>query len=143
MRVNPHLCFDGSCRTAFAAYHRILGGSLVTMLTYGESPLAGQIAPERHTQIIHATLRLGDMEITGVDIPASDYRKPQGFFVTLTIDDPVEAGRIFDALAEGGEVRLAFQPTFWSPGFGVLVDRFWIPWELNCSTPTREDAAHG
>lgn len=134
MRVSPHLCFDGSCRTAFTAYQRIIGGSLVTMLTYGESPMAGQIAPERRTQIIHATLRLGDVELTGVDMPASEYRKPQGFFVTLTIDGLLQAERIFDALAEGGEVRLAFQPTFWSRGFGVLVDRFGIPWELNCGT---------
>jgi PhnB protein len=136
MRVSPHLCFAGSCRAAFTAYHSILGGSLVTMLTYGESPMAGRVAPELHSQIIHATLRVGDLELTGVDIPPSEYRTPQGFFVTITVDDVAEAQRIFNALAEEGQVILGFKSTFWSPGFGVLVDRFGVPWELNCEGPS-------
>lgn len=135
MRISPHLCFNGSCRAAFTAYQTILGGTIATMLTYGDSPMAGQVAPERHAQIAHATLALSDGELTGVDIPSSEYRKPQGFFVTLTVDDPLEAERIFASLAEGGEIHLKFQPTFWSAGFGVLVDRFGVPWELNSGRP--------
>lgn len=136
MRITPHLCFDGSCRAAFTAYQRILGGTIVTMLTYGDSPMAGQFAPELQTQVIHATLKLGDVELTGVDVPIAEYRKPQGFYVTLTVDDPLEAERIFASLAEGGEIRVRFQSTFWSAGFGVLVDRFGIPWELNSVQPS-------
>lgn len=134
MRVSPHLCFNGSCRAAFAAYQRILGGQILTMLTYGETPMATRVAPELQTRILHATLRLGDIDLTGVDVPAADYKSPQGFFVTLTVGDAVEAKRIFDALAEEGQVQLEFQSTFWSAGFGVLVDRYGIPWEVNTGT---------
>lgn len=135
MHISPHLCFDGQCRTAFAAYQQILGGTIQTMLTYGESPMAAKVEAEWHNRILHATLQFDDMELTGVDLLPRDYRKPQGFFVTLTVEGAARANRIFSSLAEGGEVRLAFQPTFWSPGFGVVVDRFAVPWEISSVEP--------
>jgi PhnB protein len=131
MHISPHLTFDGQCRDAFQLYHRILGGTIATMLTYGESPMASQIDSRWHERIVHATLRLGDVELTGTDLLPHDYRRPEGFFVTLTLESATQAEDIFNALAEDGEVRLPFRPTFWSPGFGVLVDRFGVPWELN------------
>ena len=131
MRVSPHLCFNGQCRAAFEDYRRILGGNIATMLTYGESPMASQVDPEWRGRIAHATLRLGDAELTGADLLSPDYQKPQGFFVTLTIEDPTRAKEIFTSLAAKGEVHLAFQQTFWSPGFGILTDQFGVPWEIN------------
>ncbi len=135
MRISPHLCFDGNCRAAFAAYQQILGGTIQTMLTYGASPMSAQVESQWHDRIVHASLQFGDVELTGVDLLPRDYRKPQGFFVTLTIEGATRARRIFAALADGGEIRLPFQPTFWSPGFGVVVDRFAIPWEVSSVEP--------
>ncbi|MEQ1589828.1 MAG: VOC family protein [Gallionella sp.] len=131
LQINPHLCFNGQCKTAFEHYQRVFGGNITTMLTYGESPMASQVDPELHGRIVHATLQLGDVELTGVDQFPRDYEKPQGFFVTLTIDGVARAKEIFTALAEKGEIRFAFQQTFWSPGFGVLTDQFFVPWEIN------------
>ena len=131
MRISPHLCFNGQCRTAFENYQRILGGNIATMLTYGESPMASQVNPEWHGRILHAALQLGEVDITGVDLLPPDYRKPQGFFVTLIIEGPTRAKEIFAALAAKGEVHLEFQRTFWSPGFGVLTDQFGVPWGIN------------
>ena len=136
MHISPHLCFNGQCRTAFEKYQQILGGTITTMLTYGESPMASQVDPEWHDRIVHATLQLGDVELTGVDQLPRDYSKPQGFFVTLTIEGATRAKEIFTALAEKGEIRRAFQQTFWSPGFGVLTDQFGVPWEINSVEPT-------
>ena len=135
MRISPHLCFDGQCRAAFATYQQILGGKIQTMLTYGESPMASQVEARWHDRILHASLQFGDIELSGVDLLPRDYRKPQGFFVTLTIEGAMQANRIFASLAERGEVRLPFQTTFWSPGFGVVVDRYAVPWEINSVEP--------
>jgi PhnB protein len=132
VQITPHLLFDGQCREAFAAYQRILGGKLMTLMTYGESPLAERIDPEFPERIVHATLDIDGVELAGADVMPRDYQEPRGFFVALTLD--VDRARaVFAALAEGGQIRLPFQPTFWSPGFGVLVDRFAIPWEINGS----------
>jgi PhnB protein len=131
VHISPHLQFDGQCRFAFEAYHRLFGGTLTTMLSYGESPMATDVEPQWHDRIVHATLRVGDFELAGADVLPSDYRKPQGFSVILVVDEIAEAERLFSALADGGAVQLPLQPTFWSPGFAVLVDRFGVPWEIS------------
>jgi PhnB protein len=135
MRISPHLCFNGQCRAAFTAYQRILGGTLTTMLTYGESPMAQQVDARWHDRIVHATLQFGDIELTGTDLLSTDNIKPQGFFVTLTVEDSERAHQIFSMLAERGTIGLPFQSTFWSPGFGVVVDEFGMPWEINGGDP--------
>ena len=136
MRVTPHLCFNGQCRAAFAAYQRIFGGTLATMLTYGESPMAQQVDSRWHGRIVHATLQSEGIELNGTDLLSTDDIKPQGFFVTLTVEDSARAQQMFSQLAERGTIGLAFQATFWSPGFGVVTDEFGIPWEINSVEPT-------
>ena len=136
MRVTPHLCFNGQCRAAFMAYQRILGGTLATMLTYGESPMAHQVDSRWHDRIVHATLQSEGIELNGTDLLSTDDVKPQGFFVTLTVEDSARARHIFAQLAERGTIGLPFQATFWSPGFGVVVDAFGVPWEINSVEPT-------
>lgn len=137
VHISPHLVFDGQCREAFTRYQEILGGKIVTMLSYGESPMAPQMDKKMHARIVHATLALDDGELTGVDLAPDAYRKPAGFFVTLSFDSQAEAEKVFHALALGGEVRMPFQTTFWSPGFGVVVDAFGVPWEINSGKPAQ------
>jgi len=131
MRLSPHLCFDGQCREAMQLYQSILGGTLQTMLTYGESPMASSTDSRCHDRIVHATLVLDEVELTGADLLPGAYQRPQGFFVTLTVGGIDRAGEIFRQLSHGGTTKVPFEKTFWSPGFGVLVDRFGIPWEIN------------
>jgi PhnB protein len=131
VRISPHLCFDGQCREAMHLYQSILGGTLQTMLTYGETPMASSVESRWHHRIVHATLVLDDVELTGVDLIDGAYQRPQGFFVTLTVAGMARASEIFGALSDGGTIKLPFEKTFWSPGFGVFVDRFGIPWEIN------------
>jgi len=131
MKLNPHLSFNGQCEAASKFYDRALGGKIVGMLTYGNSPMAEQVAPEWRGKIIHATLNVGENAFSGADVVPEQYEKPQGFSILLSIDGSDDAERIFDALAENGVVRMPIQKTFWSPRFGVLVDQFGIPWEIS------------
>jgi uncharacterized glyoxalase superfamily protein PhnB len=131
MRISPHLCFDGQCREAFQLYQGILGGTIETMLTYGESPMASSTNSGWHDRIVHATLVLDGIELTGVDMISGSYHRPQGFFITLSVDGVARARDAFESLSQGGVIQVPFEKTFWSPGFGVLVDRFSIPWEIN------------
>jgi PhnB protein len=131
MHISPHLCFDGQCREAMQLYQSILGGTLQTMLTYGETPMASSLESHWHDKIVHATLVLDEVELTGVDMIPGSYQRPQGFFVTISLAEISRASQVFAALSQGGVVKLQFGVTFWSPGFGVLIDRFGIPWEIN------------
>ena len=132
MRLNPHLNFNGQCEVAFKFYEQCLGGNIQTMMTWGESPMADQVPSEWRDRIIHATLIVGDTALGGGDAPPESYEEPRGFAITIQINDPAEAERIFHALAENGKVTMPLQQTFWAARFGMLVDRFGIPWMVNC-----------
>jgi PhnB protein len=132
MQLNPYLLFNGQCEAAFRFYERCLGGKIVAMMPHAGTPAEGQVPPEWRDKIIHARLVVGDQVLMGSDAPRDHFEKPQGFSVTLGIDNPVEAERLFNALAENGTVRMPIQQTFWAERFGMLVDRFGIPWMINC-----------
>jgi len=133
MRISPHLTYSGECRAAFEFYRELLGGSL-QLLTYGESPAADHVSADWHSKIVHATLSVvNGMELAGADVQPDEYEKAQGFYVLLQVDDLPEAQRMFDALSQDGEVRMPLQETFWSVGYGILVDRFGTPWEISCA----------
>ena|ERR1700688_445602 len=135
MQMNPYLSFDGKCETAFKFYEKVLGGKVVMMMKYGESPMAAQTSPESRDKIMHARLAVGDKLLMGSDAPAQMYEPMKGIQVTLSVDQPAEADRIFSALAENGNVRMPIQETFWAQRFGMLVDQFGTPWMINCERP--------
>jgi PhnB protein len=131
MQVNPHLSFNGNCEEAFAFYEQALGAKTTMKMTYGESPMAGDMPPEIQKKIMHARLNVSDKIIMGADA-MRNYEKPAGFSITLSPEDPVEAEVMFKALAEGGTVRIPMEETFWAHRFGMLTDRFGTPWMINC-----------
>ncbi len=140
MQLNPYLFFDGRCEAAFRFYESAIGGRITAMLTHGETPAAGTVPADWQGKIIHARLVVGDVVLMGSDAPPGHFKAPQGFSVTLTMDDPAEAERVFQALSEGANVTMPIGETFWARRFGMLVDRFGTPWMINCEKPMPADA---
>ncbi|MCO5065084.1 MAG: VOC family protein [Rhizobiaceae bacterium] len=131
MQVQPYLLFNGNCREAFETYHRILGGQMQAMLRQGDAPTDVQAPEDMKDKIMHACLVVdGDM-LMASDVPPQYSKEPGGFSVSLQVDSASEAERIFNALADGGNVTMALSPTFWAESFGMLVDRFGTPWIIN------------
>jgi PhnB protein len=130
--MNPYLTFDGQCEEALKSYAQILGGRIEVMMPHRGTPAEGHVPPESLDRIMHGRIVLGDDVLMGSDALPGQYQKPHGFSVSLQIKDPAEAERVFHALAEGGEVHMPIQETFWAARFGMLVDRFGIPWMVNC-----------
>ncbi len=141
MRLNPYLNFNGSCQTAFEFYERHLGGKIVAMRTFADSPMAEEVPSEWREKILHARLLLGKVALMGGDEMPEDYIVPQGFNVTINIDTPAEAERIFTALAQKGKIRMPLQETFWAVRFGMLDDQFGIPWMINCELASVEKSS--
>lgn len=131
MQTCTYLNFDGKCREAITFYADLLGGEIVAMLEHGDLP--GMPAPPAGwgDNIIHALMKVGDQEIMASDAPPEYYSVPQGFSVQLSVDSASEAKRIFDGLASGGRVTMPLGKTPWAEQFGMLVDRFQIPWMIN------------
>jgi PhnB protein len=133
MQVHPYLNFNGQCAEAFGFYEQLLGGKIEAMMTFGESPMAGEMPPESHSRILHARLVVDGQALMGSDAPPEYYAKPQGLYVSLNVETQADGERIFRALAEGGTVTMPFEKTFWAAGgFGMLTDRFGTPWMVNC-----------
>jgi PhnB protein len=132
MELNPYLSFNGQCEAAFKFYEKCLDGKITMMMTNGNSPIADQVAPELRDKIMHARMTIGEKVLMGADAPPQYYSKPQGFSVSLSVTDPADAERKFNALAQNGTVQMPLQETFWAVRFGVLIDQFGIPWMINC-----------
>lgn len=136
MTLNPYLTFDGRCREAFEFYADALGGRITSMFPFGDTPAAEHMPTGWGDKIMHAHLSVGDRDLMGSDAPPGRYEKPQGFSVSLQFTKVDESERVFAALSEGGNVIMPLQQTFWAARFGMLVDRFGIPWMINCENPS-------
>jgi PhnB protein len=133
MKINTYLFFDGTCAEAFRLYERVLGGKIDFIQTFGDAPAgAAPSAPELRDWIMHVHLVVGDQVLMGSDAPPPHFQQPQGFSVSLALEDPAEAERIFNELSAGGTVGMPLQKTFWAHRFGMFTDRYAIPWMVSC-----------
>lgn len=140
MQINPYLHFNGQCEEAFKFYERCLGGKIAAMIPHAGTPAEQHVPPEWRNKIMHARLMVDNGVLMGSDVPPDQYLKPDGFSVTLQFNNPAEAERVFQAMAESGTVQMPIQETFWADRFGMLVDRFGIPWMLNCDKAAEKAA---
>ncbi len=132
MQLNPYLYFNGQCQAAFKFYEQVLSGKIEAIMSHAGTPAEEHVPANWRDKVLHVRMTVGDTVLMASDAPPDHYEKPQGFSVTVQIKDPVEAERIFNALAENGSVQMPFQETFWATRFGMCVDRFGIPWMVNC-----------
>ena len=130
--LNPYLNFNGNCEAAFKFYAELLGGKIEMSMTFAESPIAEQVPAEWRKKIIHSRLVIGDKVLMGSDAPPDRYEAPRGFSVLLSVDKPADVERIFKALSSNGNVQMPLAKTFFAESFGVVVDRFGIPWMVIC-----------
>ncbi|HJW04732.1 MAG TPA: VOC family protein [Azospira sp.] len=131
MLVQPYLHFDGRCEEALQFYRQALNAEIVMLLRYRESPKPpppGMVPPGWEEKVMHANLRIGDSTVMASDDCTGTQIAFQGFQLCLTVVDVSMAEQRFAALAEGGQVKMSLTQTFFSPCFGMLVDRFGVAW---------------
>jgi len=132
MGVSPYLTFAGTCEEAFQFYAQCLGAKLEGLMKFEGSPMAHDVPPGWGGKVMHASLRIGDTSVMGTDPPPDRYQESRGISVALGVKTPDEAERIFHALATDGKIQMPIQKTFWSARFGMVTDRFGVPWIINC-----------
>lgn len=136
MQWNPYLAFNNQCKEAFEFYERCLGGKVVAMIPYVDTPAKEHMPANTGARIMHARLVLGDQVLMGCDAhPEMPYDGIRGNDVAVQVETPAEAERLFAALSDGGTVQMPIGETFWSVRFGMLTDRFGVPWMINCEKP--------
>ena len=130
MYVQPYVFFNGRCEEALKYYCEKLGAEITFQMRYKDAPPDAQagIRPGIEDKIMHAAIKLGSTIWMASDGHCDPQATFSGFSLSLTADDAASAEKYFNALAEGGSVTMPWQATFWSKGFGMVVDRFGLGW---------------
>jgi PhnB protein len=134
MEIQPYLFFDGRCEEAIAFYRESLGAQELMKMRFKEAPPSDgyQIPPEFADKIMHASLLIGSTHLLLSDGQCGqDKVAHSGFSLSVTASDVASGENYFNALAQGGQITRPFQKTFWTEGFGMLVDKFGVPWMIN------------
>jgi len=128
--IQPYLMFGGRCEEALEFYTKTLGAKVEMLMRFSESPdpvPEGMLAPGFENKVMHSSFQVGESVIMASD-GCDSTSKFDGFSLSITVPDEVEANRVFAALGEGGKVNMPLGKTFWSPCFGMLTDRFGMDW---------------
>ena len=128
MQIQPYLFFDGRCDEALAFYQKALGAKVEMLMRFKENPSPAANPPGSDDKVMHSCIRIGDAAVMASDGNCAGKPSFQGFSLSLTAKDVPEARRLFAALGEGGQVQMPFAQTFFSPGFGMVADRFGVSW---------------
>ena len=130
MPIQPYLSFEGRADEAVEFYKKALGATVQMLMRFKEAPDQSMISPGSGEKVMHAALKIGDATVLLSDGRNSGKATFQGINLTLYAKDPTEADKVFNALADGGEVRMPLGKTFFSPAFGMLADKFGVGWMI-------------
>ncbi len=132
MQMSPYLSFQGQCEEAFTFYAQCLGGQVGLIFRYAGSPMASDAPADWQDKVMHGSVTLGEQVLMGADTTPDRYEAPKGFTLSLQMASVDDAERIFRDLARDGRIVLPLEQTFWAARFGMVVDRFGVPWQVNC-----------
>jgi PhnB protein len=134
MNLSTYVNFAGTCEEAFKFYAQHLGGRIDMLSTFDSAPPGGPSGdPGWAKKIMHGSMTIGDTVLMGMDASPAMYHRPEGFYVSLGAANEAEAEKAWAALSEGGQVRMPLGETFFAKRFGMLTDKFGIPWIVNCA----------
>ena len=127
MRLYAQLNFGGNCEEAFRFYEKHLGGKIIMMMRQNEAPYA---PPDAGDAIIHAQMEIGETKLIGNDVPGTRFKRIRSVYLYLSVDSTKEAERVHKLLAEGGEIYMPMEETFYATRFSMLRDRFGVSWSI-------------
>ena len=131
--MQAYLTFNGNAAEALAFYAKALDGKVSFSMTFGESPMGGETPAAYKDKIMHATLEARGHQLMASDAPPEwKFEGYKGFSLSVQANNVDEGKKLFDALAAGGQVTMPYGPQFWAVGFGMLTDKFGVPWMVNC-----------
>jgi PhnB protein len=128
MEIQPYVFFEGRANEAIEFYKKALGAEVAMLTRFKESPDQSMITPGSEDKIMHCELRIGTQSILLSDGQCSGQGAFQGFSLSVTVDSIEEADKIFNAVADGGQVQLPLTETFFSKRFGMTMDKFGVAW---------------
>jgi PhnB protein len=136
VQVQAYLNFDGRCEEALEFYRKALGAEVSVLMKFKDSPEPcgdGQMPPGTENKVMHSTFRIGESTLMASDCHCKGQAKFEGISLTLGPKTVAAAEKAFAALSDGGAVQMPLTKTFWSPSFGVVTDKFGVPWMVSAT----------
>jgi PhnB protein len=132
MHVQPYLFFDGRCEEALEFYRKALGAKVEMMMRFKDNPdpQPGGCGSADPNKVMHAAFHVGDSLVMASDGHCAGKPEFKGFSLSINAKTEAEADKLFNALADGGQVQLPLTKTFFSPRFGMVADRFGVGWMI-------------
>ncbi|WP_321475935.1 VOC family protein [uncultured Paludibaculum sp.] len=130
MQLHTYLNYGGNCAEAFRFYEQHLGGKILMMMTHGQGPNGGNTPPEGKDAILYARMSIGGTDLMGSDVPPERFQPMRSAYLSLTVDSPEEAERIYALLSDGGQIFMPMGETFFATRFGMLRDKFGTSWMI-------------
>ena len=132
MKVQAYIRFAGRCEEALAFYKKSIGAEVSGLMRWRDSPDASMKGPPGYEEkVMNVSFRVGETLLMADDGMGENKAEYKGMTLAIEVADDVEAKRIFTALSEGGKVMMPLMKTFWSTSFGMLTDKFGVPWMVN------------
>ena len=137
MKVQAYISFGGRCEEALAFYKKSVDAEITSLMRWKESPDAAMKGPPGYEEkVMNAAFRIGETELMADDGMGDKKAVFKGMTLMIEVADDAEAKRVFTALGEGGSVTMPLAKTFWTSSFGMLTDKFGVPWMVNVESPT-------
>ena len=131
-KLEPYLSFDGNCAEAFKFYEKVLGAKIEGITTYASGKES--CPPSDASRVMHGALRLGSQTIRASDSTTDQpYEGIKGCWLSLDYATAIAAKNVFASLSDGGKIAMAIDKTFWATAFGMVTDRFGVPWMVSCN----------
>ena len=131
-KLDIYLNYAGNCEEAFRFYAQHLGGKIAMMMRHEEHPNPG-LPPGYGKKVLHAQVEFGGTALMGADIPTAEPMRSA--YVSLTLDSPAEAERVYGVLSDGGQIFMKMDQTFFAARFAMLRDKFGTSWMLLAAHP--------
>ena len=128
MQVQPYLNFDGRCEEALEFYKKAIGAKVGMLMRFKDAPDESMITPGNANKVMHSQVQVGDSTVLMSDGRCTGKPNFHGVALTISAKTEAEVERIFNGLAEGGQVQMPLGKTFFSPRFGMLADKFGVGW---------------
>jgi len=133
-KIDPYLNFLGNTEEAFNFYKSVFGGEFIFLQRFKDTPHGDDMSADDKERIMHVALPIGGNILMGTDALESAGQKlnfGDNMSIAITPESMEEAHKLFNGLAEGGNVQMALEKMFWGAWFGMLVDKFGVQWMVN------------
>lgn len=130
MKVTTYLNFGGNCAEAFRFYEQHLGGKIEMLMKFSDMPGPAKAPPGMEDGILHGRITIGDTAIMASDVPADRFKPVRSVYLCLAVASDGDAERIFALFADGGEVFMPVQETFFATRYAQVRDKFGVLWMI-------------